>query len=207
MKEVKPRQRDATFAPARWICRASPDWTFAGAGPFPNSAVGAIHRAPGGFPSGKKGDVLTVEFTVMGNPCLGLNGGPAFKHSEAFSFQVATDDKAETDRLWNAIIGHGGHDCALLRAVRLRSPPVRRSGRRPRDPVAGPRRADAAGDPPDLRSPEAPRVGNAAGGGRARLKPPGEMIEPNWQTGSCSSTSHASQATPAALSTGADAGG
>lgn len=75
---------------------------------FPDSAVGAVHRAPGDFPSGKQGDVLTVEFTVMGIPCLGLNGGSAFHHSEAFSFQVATDDQAETDRLWHAIIGNGG---------------------------------------------------------------------------------------------------
>jgi 2-polyprenyl-6-hydroxyphenyl methylase/3-demethylubiquinone-9 3-methyltransferase len=79
---------------------------------FPDSAVGAIHRAPGDFPSGRQGDVLTVEFTVMGIPCLGLNGGPAFKHSEAFSFQVATDDQAETDRLWDALIGHGGQASA-----------------------------------------------------------------------------------------------
>jgi len=80
---------------------------------FPDSAVKAVHRAPGDFPSGKHGDVLTVEFTVLGIPCLGLNGGPMFKHSEAFSFQVATDDQAETDRLWNAIIDHGGQasDC------------------------------------------------------------------------------------------------
>ena len=75
---------------------------------FPDSAVGAIHRSPGDYPSGKEGDVLTVEFTVIGIPCLGLNGGPAFKHSEAFSFQVATDDQAETDRLWNAIVSNGG---------------------------------------------------------------------------------------------------
>ena len=79
---------------------------------FPDSAVGAIHRAPGDFPSGKQGDVLTVEFTVIGIPCLGLNGGPAFRHSEAFSFQVATDDQAETDRLWNAIVGNGGQESA-----------------------------------------------------------------------------------------------
>ena len=79
---------------------------------FPDSHVGAIHRAPGDFPSGKLGDVLTVEFTVMGIPCLGLNGGPTFKHSEAFSFQVATDDQAETDRLWHAIICHGGQASA-----------------------------------------------------------------------------------------------
>ena len=77
---------------------------------FPDSSVGAVHRAPGDFPSGKQGDVLTVEFTVMGIPCLGLNGGPAFKHSEAFSFQVATEDQAETDRFWNAIVGNGGQE-------------------------------------------------------------------------------------------------
>ncbi len=75
---------------------------------FPNSAVGAAHYAPGDYPMGKGGNVLTVEFTVMGIPCLGLNGGPMFKHSEAFSFQVATDDQEETDRLWNAIVGNGG---------------------------------------------------------------------------------------------------
>jgi predicted 3-demethylubiquinone-9 3-methyltransferase (glyoxalase superfamily) len=75
---------------------------------FPDSSVGAVHHAPGDYPSGKKGDVLTVEFTVMGIPCLGLNGGPMFTHNEAFSFQVATTDQAETDRYWNAIIGNGG---------------------------------------------------------------------------------------------------
>ena len=79
---------------------------------FPDSSVGAVYRAPGDFPSGKKGDVLTVEFTVMGIPCLGLNGGPAFKQSEAFSFQVATVDQAETDRYWNAIVGNGGQESA-----------------------------------------------------------------------------------------------
>jgi len=77
---------------------------------FPDSSVGTVHRAPGDFPSGKKGDVLTVEFTVMGIPCLGLNGGPMFKHSEAFSFQIAPDDQAETDRYWNAIVGNGGQE-------------------------------------------------------------------------------------------------
>ncbi|MBA1227050.1 VOC family protein [Stutzerimonas stutzeri] len=77
---------------------------------FPDSAVGAVHRAPGDYSSGKQGDVLTVEFTVMGIPCLGLNGGPVFKHSEAFSFQVATDDQAETDRLWSAIVDNGGQE-------------------------------------------------------------------------------------------------
>jgi predicted 3-demethylubiquinone-9 3-methyltransferase (glyoxalase superfamily) len=79
---------------------------------FPDSAVGAIHRAPGDYPDGKEGNVLTVEFTVLGIPCLGLNGGPAFRHSEAFSFQVATDDQAETDRLWNAIVNNGGQASA-----------------------------------------------------------------------------------------------
>ena len=77
---------------------------------FPDSSVGAVHLAPGDFPSGKKGQVLTVEFTVLGIPCVGLNGGPAFKHSEAFSFQVATYDQAETDRYWNAIVGNGGQE-------------------------------------------------------------------------------------------------
>jgi len=77
---------------------------------FPDSAVGAIHRAPGDYPDGRQGDVLTVEFTVIGIPCLGLNGGPAFRHSEAFSFQVATVDQAETDRYWNAIVGNGGEE-------------------------------------------------------------------------------------------------
>lgn len=79
---------------------------------FPDSAVVAVHRAPGDFPSGKEDDVLMVEFKVMGIPCLGLNGGPAFKHNEAFSFQVATDDQAETDRLWNAIVENGGEESA-----------------------------------------------------------------------------------------------
>jgi 2-polyprenyl-6-hydroxyphenyl methylase/3-demethylubiquinone-9 3-methyltransferase len=82
------------------------------AGVFPDSSVDAVHLAPGDYPSGKKGDVLTVEFTVLGIRCLGLNGGPAFKHNEAFSFQVATADQAETDRYWNAIIGNGGQESA-----------------------------------------------------------------------------------------------
>jgi len=75
---------------------------------FPDSAVGAIHRAPGDYPNGKEGDVLTVEFTVLGFPCIGLNGGPMFQHSEAFSFQVSTPDQATTDRYWNAIVDNGG---------------------------------------------------------------------------------------------------
>jgi len=79
---------------------------------FPNSAVTSVHKAPGDYPSGKKGDVLTVQFTVCGVPCLGLNGGPMFKQSEAFSFQIATDNQEETDRYWNAIVGNGGQESA-----------------------------------------------------------------------------------------------
>ena len=79
---------------------------------FPDSAVVAVHHAPTDYPGGKKGQVLTVEFTVLGIPCLGLNGGPVFKHSEAFSFQVATDDQEETDRYWNAIVGNDGEERA-----------------------------------------------------------------------------------------------
>src|SRR5438874_1576050 len=75
---------------------------------FPDSAVGAVHHAPSDYPSGKAGDVLTVEFTVVGIACIGLNGGPAFKHNEAFSFQIATDDQQETDRYWNSIVGNDG---------------------------------------------------------------------------------------------------
>jgi predicted 3-demethylubiquinone-9 3-methyltransferase (glyoxalase superfamily) len=75
---------------------------------FPDSRVTAVHRAPADYPNGFEGNVLTVEFTVMGIPCLGINGGPTFKHSEAFSFQVATDDQAETDRYWQAIVDNGG---------------------------------------------------------------------------------------------------
>lgn len=77
---------------------------------FPDSAVQAVHRAPGDFPSGKEGDVLTVEFTVLGVRCLGLNGGPMFKHTEAFSFAVSTADQAETDRYWDAIVDNGGRE-------------------------------------------------------------------------------------------------
>jgi predicted 3-demethylubiquinone-9 3-methyltransferase (glyoxalase superfamily) len=77
---------------------------------FPDSFVGAIHHAPGDYPAGQQGDVLMVEFTVLGIPCLGLNGGPMATHSEAFSFQVATDDQAETDRLWDAIVGNAGQE-------------------------------------------------------------------------------------------------
>lgn len=77
---------------------------------FPDSAVQSVHRAPADYPAGKQGDVLTVNFTVAGIPCLGLNGGPQFRHNESFSFQIATDDQQETDRLWNAIVGNGGQE-------------------------------------------------------------------------------------------------
>jgi predicted 3-demethylubiquinone-9 3-methyltransferase (glyoxalase superfamily) len=77
---------------------------------FPDSHVSAVHRAPGDYPSGKQGDVLTVQFTVFGVACLGLNGGPHFKQTEAFSFQIATDSQEETDRYWNAIVGNGGRE-------------------------------------------------------------------------------------------------
>jgi predicted 3-demethylubiquinone-9 3-methyltransferase (glyoxalase superfamily) len=79
---------------------------------FPDSSVGAIFRAPGDYPAGKQGDALVVAFTVAGIPCIGLNGGPGKPHSEAFSFQIATDDQAETDRLWNAIVNNGGQESA-----------------------------------------------------------------------------------------------
>jgi predicted 3-demethylubiquinone-9 3-methyltransferase (glyoxalase superfamily) len=79
---------------------------------FPGSAVTAVHLAPDDYPSGKAGDVITVEFTVAGVPCLGLNGGPNIQHNMSFSFQIATDDQAETDRYWNAIVGHGGQESA-----------------------------------------------------------------------------------------------
>ena len=79
---------------------------------FPDSAVTGVHRAPGDFPGGKEGDPLIVEFTVCGTPCIGLNGGDTFKHSEAFSFVIATDSQEETDRYWNAIVGNGGTESA-----------------------------------------------------------------------------------------------
>jgi 2-polyprenyl-6-hydroxyphenyl methylase/3-demethylubiquinone-9 3-methyltransferase len=77
---------------------------------FPNTTVDSVQRAPADFPSGSEGDVIVVMFTVMGIPCIGLNGGPIFKHNEAFSFQVSTEDQEETDRLWNAIVGNGGEE-------------------------------------------------------------------------------------------------
>ena len=77
---------------------------------FPNSEVTAVRKAPGDFPGGKEGSTLTVEFTVLGIPCIGINGGPVFKQTEAFSFQIATDDQEETDRYWNAIVNNGGRE-------------------------------------------------------------------------------------------------
>jgi 2-polyprenyl-6-hydroxyphenyl methylase/3-demethylubiquinone-9 3-methyltransferase len=93
-----------------WYDGAALDAATFYAATFPDSKVGAVHRAPGDYPDGKQGNILTVEFTVAGVPCIGLNGGPMFKHSEAFSFQIATDDQAETDRLWNAVVGNGGQE-------------------------------------------------------------------------------------------------
>lgn len=95
-----------------WYDGAALDAATFYAATFPDSAVTAVHHAPGDYPSGRRGDVLTVEFTVLGVACLGLNGGPAFSHSEAFSFQIITDDQGETDRLWNAIVGNGGQPSA-----------------------------------------------------------------------------------------------
>ncbi len=91
-----------------WYDGAALDAATFYAATFPDSFVEGVHRAPGDYPDGREGDVLTVDFTVAGVACLGLNGGPAFRHSEAFSFQIATDDQAETDRLWNAIVDNGG---------------------------------------------------------------------------------------------------
>jgi predicted 3-demethylubiquinone-9 3-methyltransferase (glyoxalase superfamily) len=93
-----------------WFDNAAEEAANFYAATFPDSSVTAVHRAPADFPSGKKGDVLTVEFTVVGVPCVGLNGGPIFPHSEAFSFQVNTDTQEETDRYWNAIVGNGGQE-------------------------------------------------------------------------------------------------
>lgn len=95
-----------------WYDHAALDAAIFYAKTFPNSAVGKIYHAPGDYPSGTQGDILTVEFTVAGIPCIGLNGGPAFKQSEAFSFQIATDDQEETDRLWNAVVNNGGQESA-----------------------------------------------------------------------------------------------
>jgi predicted 3-demethylubiquinone-9 3-methyltransferase (glyoxalase superfamily) len=93
-----------------WFNKDAQDAARFYAATFPDSAVTGVHQAPGDFPGGKEGEVLTVTFTVLGIPCLGLNGGPMFTQSEAFSFQVATDTQEETDRYWNAIVGNGGQE-------------------------------------------------------------------------------------------------
>lgn len=95
-----------------WYVRGAEEAARFYARTFPDSTVGAVHRAPADFPGGKAGNVLSVEFTVCGVACFGLNGGDAFRHTEAFSFQIATDDQAETDRYWDAIIGNGGTESA-----------------------------------------------------------------------------------------------
>lgn len=95
-----------------WFVAGAEDAAHFYASVFPDSAVTAVHHAPADYPDGKAGDVLTVEFTVAGIPCLGLNGGPSFQQSEAFSFQIATDDQEETDRYWDAIVGNGGQESA-----------------------------------------------------------------------------------------------
>ena len=95
-----------------WFDKDAEDAARFYAATFPDSSVDAVLRAPGDYPNGKAGDVLTGQFTVLGIPCLGLNGGPAFRHSEAFSFQVATDTQEETDRYWNAIVSNGGEASA-----------------------------------------------------------------------------------------------
>jgi len=102
----------ATNTICLWFDRSAEEAAAFYASVFPDSHVSSIWRAPADFPSGKKGDVLTVQFTVLGVACIGLNGGPAFKQNEAFSFQISTSDQAETDRYWNAIVGNGGAESA-----------------------------------------------------------------------------------------------
>jgi predicted 3-demethylubiquinone-9 3-methyltransferase (glyoxalase superfamily) len=110
------KEQGASMKPKNTIClwfdKDAQDAARFYASTFPNSQVTAVREAPADYPGGKKRDVLTVEFTVLGIPCLGLNGGPAFKQTEAFSFQVATDNQEETDRYWNAIVGNGGQESA-----------------------------------------------------------------------------------------------
>jgi predicted 3-demethylubiquinone-9 3-methyltransferase (glyoxalase superfamily) len=113
---LTPHKEPTSMTPKNTIClwfdKDALDAARFYAATFPDSAVTAVHKAPSDFPSGKEDDVLTVNFTVFGIPCLGLNGGPAFKHDEAFSFQIATDSQEETDRYWNAIVGSGGQESA-----------------------------------------------------------------------------------------------
>lgn len=93
-----------------WFNKDAEEAAHVYAATFPDSNVTAVHHAPSDYPDGRQGDVITVEFIVLGIPCLGLNGGPRFTHSEAVSFQIATDDQEETDRYWNAIVGNGGQE-------------------------------------------------------------------------------------------------
>jgi predicted 3-demethylubiquinone-9 3-methyltransferase (glyoxalase superfamily) len=95
-----------------WFNKDAEDAARFYAATFPNSAFNAARLAPTDYPAGKAGDVIMVDFTVLGMPCMGINGGPMFKHSEAFSFQVVTEDQAETDRYWDAIVGNGGQASA-----------------------------------------------------------------------------------------------
>ena len=99
-----------TIATCLWFNKNAEEAAKFYAATFPNSRITAVHKSPSDYPSGKTGDVLTVEFTVLGIPCLGLNGGPHFKQTEAFSFQIATDNQEETDRYWNAIVKNGGKE-------------------------------------------------------------------------------------------------
>src|ERR671929_156274 len=136
---------------------------------FPDSTVGAIHRAPSDYPSGKKGDVLTVEFTVAGVPCLGLNGGPMFKHNEAFSFQIATDDQQETDRYWNAIVGNGGQEsacgwCKDRWGVSWQITPRPRAASRPGRSSSRSRRAEGRSTNASQGAAASPASSDAAGG-------------------------------------------
>jgi predicted 3-demethylubiquinone-9 3-methyltransferase (glyoxalase superfamily) len=111
-QEDRPMTQTAKNTICLWYERGAEEAARFYAATFPDSEVTGVYRAPADFPSGKAGDVLTVQFTVFGVSCLGLNGGPMFKQSEAFSFQIATDDQKETDRYWNAIVGNGGQESA-----------------------------------------------------------------------------------------------
>src|SRR5688500_610798 len=124
-----------------WFNKDAQDAARFYAATFPDSKVTAVHEAPSDYPSGKQGDVLTVEFTVFGIPCLGLNGGPDFKHNEAFSFQMATDNQEETDRYWNAIVGNGGQEsqCAGARIAGACPGRLPRACSPTRSPPAAPR--------------------------------------------------------------------
>jgi len=114
LRKLDTQEENTTMQPKNTIClwfdNDAHEAARFYAATFPESKVTAVHKAPSDYPGGKKGDELTVEFTVLGIPCLGLNGGPVFKHSEAFSFQIATDTQEETDRYWKAIVGNGGQE-------------------------------------------------------------------------------------------------